>query len=214
MLATIGVALARGLEISEAIRLSNEAAALVVGKFGTATVTFNELNNAVNNRSADLASKICTLQELKTKVKAARAASKKIVFTNGCFDLLHQGHTKYLESAKRLGDILIVGINGDESVRRLKGHPRPLNSLTDRANVLAALQSVDYVIRFEQDTPEHIINEITPDVLVKGGDYDPEDIVGSEFVKSYGGVVLSLDYIQGASTTLLINRLKEKTAEK
>lgn len=139
-----------------------------------------------------------------------RAAGKKIVFTNGCFDILHSGHVSYLQAARSLGDILVVGVNSDESVRRLKGRERPVNSLHDRQQVLEALACVDYVIPFCEDTPADLIEKLVPDVLVKGGDYKPENIVGADVVKRNGGEVLVLPFVEGKSTTAVIERLKNK----
>ncbi|WP_456400866.1 D-glycero-beta-D-manno-heptose 1-phosphate adenylyltransferase [Persephonella sp.] len=133
---------------------------------------------------------------------------KKIVFTNGCFDIIHAGHVDYLEKAKKLGDILIVGLNSDSSVRRIKGESRPINNQEHRMKVLNALKPVDLVIIFDEDTPERLIKEIKPDVLVKGGDWKIENIVGSDFVKSYGGKVQTIDFIYDISTTKIIQKVK------
>ncbi len=139
--------------------------------------------------------------------RALRSQHKIIVFTNGCFDIIHRGHVEYLEFAKSQGDVLIVGLNTDESVRRLKGQGRPINSWIDRAYVLAALRSVDYVIPFHEDTPLNLIKEIVPDVLVKGADYKPEEVVGADFVKSHGGKLILAQFRQGYSTTKIIERI-------
>ncbi len=133
---------------------------------------------------------------------------KKIVFTNGCFDIIHAGHVDYLEKAKKLGDILIVGLNSDSSVKRIKGESRPINNQEHRMKVLNALKPVDLVIIFDEDTPEKLIKEIKPDVLVKGGDWKIENIVGSDFVKSYGGKVQTIDFIYDISTTKIIQKVK------
>lgn len=135
-----------------------------------------------------------------------RAENKKIVFTNGCFDLLHVGHVTYLEEAKRLGDVLIVGINTDESVKKLKGPTRPIQNENDRSAILAALKAVDHTILFSEETPLNLIKSIRPDVLVKGGDWKIEQIVGSDFVLSYGGSVKSLNFVDGKSTTSIIEK--------
>lgn len=139
----------------------------------------------------------------------AEREQKKVVFTNGCFDLLHVGHVRYLKEAKRLGDILVVALNTDASVKRLKGPERPVQLENDRAEILAALECVDYTCLFDEDTPEKIIKAIRPDVLVKGGDWKVEQIVGNDFVQSYGGQVLSLPFIQGRSTTTLIQKARQ-----
>ncbi|MBK7636343.1 MAG: D-glycero-beta-D-manno-heptose 1-phosphate adenylyltransferase [Saprospiraceae bacterium] len=143
----------------------------------------------------------------KIRLLSGRHLVKKIVFTNGCFDLVHVGHVLYLESAAQLGDILVVGLNSDDSVRRLKGPTRPINDILNRSHVLAALASVDAVIIFEEDTPYDTIHTILPDVLVKGGDWAPELIIGSEVVLKNGGQVLSLDFVDGYSTTNIENRI-------
>ncbi len=137
-----------------------------------------------------------------------RGANLKVVFTNGCFDILHRGHVELLRFAKGLGDVLVVGLNTDDSVRRLKGQERPINPLPDRAAVLLAIRWVDFVVPFGEDTPERLIRELRPDVLVKGGDYRLEDIVGAEFVTSYGGEVRIFPYLEGYSTTSIVRRLK------
>ena len=134
---------------------------------------------------------------------------KKIVFTNGCFDILHKGHVTYLQKAKKLGDILVVGLNSDASVRRLKGPGRPLNSERDRALVLSALDCVDRVVVFNEDTPEKLIHRIRPDVLVKGGDWKKKDIAGAPFVESYGGKVRILPFVKGFSTTGLLAKIQK-----
>jgi len=156
-------------------------------------------------------SKIKSRQEIRQIVENLKKRSKKIVFTNGCFDLIHAGHVNYLRKAKDSGDILIVGLNSDESVKRLKGNDRPLNLQQHRALVLSELISVDYIVIFEEDTPYDLINSIKPDVLVKGGDWQVKDIVGSELVLQNGGEVLSINYLSGFSTTRIINRIKHGT---
>jgi len=134
-------------------------------------------------------------------------SNQKVVFTNGCFDIIHAGHVLYLEEAKKCGDILILGLNSDSSVKRLKGNSRPINNQTDRAIVLAGLSSVDYVVIFDQDDPYDLISAIQPDVLVKGGDWKIEQIIGSDIVKRRGGEVLSLSFIEGKSTTKIIDKV-------
>ena len=154
-------------------------------------------------------SKIVLLNEflsIRKKIK-----NKKIVFTNGCFDILHSGHVKYLEQAKGLGDILIIGINSDDSVRKLKGDSRPINTLNDRAYVLSGLTIVDYIIAFDELTPLKLISQVLPDILVKGGDYKIDEIVGNDFVEKNGGIVKTVPYLDGASTTDIINKIKEMT---
>lgn len=136
-----------------------------------------------------------------------RSQGKTVVFTNGCFDILHIGHVSYLEAAKKLGDVLLVGVNSDDSVRRLKGASRPVNSEFDRAALLSALRAVDYTCIFEEDTPLNLITLLRPDVLVKGGDYTPETIVGGDIVRGHGGSVVVLPFVEGKSTSLIIERI-------
>ena len=143
-------------------------------------------------------------------IKKIKAERKKIVFTNGCFDLLHVGHIRYLSQAKKLGDFLIIGLNSDRSVKKLKGKDRPINSFEDRATLLSALNSVDLVIKFEEQTPENLIKDIVPDVLVKGGDYNIEDIVGYKIVIQNGGQVKTISFYDGYSSTNYINKINKR----
>jgi len=145
--------------------------------------------------------------EIINRIKAKR---KKIVFTNGCFDLLHVGHIRYLAQAKKLGDFLIIGLNSDSSVKELKGEDRPINSFEDRASLLSAIDSVDLVIMFEEQTPENLIKDIVPDILVKGGDYNIKDIVGYQTVMQNGGQVKTLSFYDGYSSTNYINKIKKR----
>lgn len=142
-------------------------------------------------------------------VDSHRNSGRKTVFTNGCFDILHAGHVQYLRQSKKLGDIQIVALNSDASVKRLKGQSRPINSLIDRAEVISELSCVDYVTSFDEDTPADILEIIRPDILTKGGDYKKEDVVGYELLKSYGGEIVILDFLEGRSTTEIISRSKE-----
>jgi rfaE bifunctional protein nucleotidyltransferase chain/domain len=143
--------------------------------------------------------------------RVAKTYDKKIVFTNGCFDIIHSGHIKYLNDSKKLGDILVVGLNSDASVKRLKGSDRPINSENDRALVLSALKSIDYVSIFDEDTPLELITEIIPDIITKGGDYNPETIVGADIVINNGGKVVIIQYVEGKSTTSIIDKMKQGT---
>ena len=144
------------------------------------------------------------------KITQWKMEGKKIVFTNGCFDIIHAGHVDYLEKAKKLGDILVVGLNSDLSISRIKGNKRPILEEDLRKRVLEGLKSVDLVITFNEDTPERVIKEIKPDILVKGGDWDIESIVGADFVKSYGGEVKTIDFIYNISTTKIIERILDR----
>lgn len=154
--------------------------------------------------------KVKNHDELREIVTDLHSAGKKVVFTNGCFDILHTGHVRYLNVAKSYGDVLVVAINSDDSVKRLKGKDRPIMDQSERAEVLSALGMVDYVTVFEEDDPHHVIAELLPDVLVKGGDWEVEKIVGRDIVEENGGKVYSIPYIEGASTTNIIERIKER----
>jgi len=155
--------------------------------------------------------KIKSWDDIASISRDLHSRARKIVFTNGCFDILHAGHALYLEKARAMGDILILGLNSDASVRRLKGETRPVNNQQDRAAVLAALAAVDYVVVFDQDTPYELVNVIKPDLLVKGGDWQLQDIVGSDVVLAQGGEVHSIDYLDGTSTTGIIDRIRNRT---
>ncbi len=154
-------------------------------------------------------SSYCPLPEAQEQIRAWRKNGRRIVFTNGCFDILHPGHVSYLSAAKRLGDILVIGLNDDDSVKRLKGAGRPLNELDSRACMLAALKPVDLVVPFPEDTPLELIEALKPDVLVKGGDYELDNIVGAKEVMSWGGHVTTIPFVAGHSTTSLINRIQQ-----
>jgi D-beta-D-heptose 7-phosphate kinase/D-beta-D-heptose 1-phosphate adenosyltransferase len=161
-------------------------------------------------QTLDAGAKVLDRDSLKKKAAAMKARRMKVVFTNGCFDILHEGHISYLREAKALGDVLVVGLNSDASVKRIKGLQRPINGEASRAAVLSALEAVDHVCIFEEDTPYELIEALRPDVLVKGGDWEPDRIVGSDIVKSYGGEVLSLAFRQGYSTTGIIGRIRSE----
>jgi D-beta-D-heptose 7-phosphate kinase/D-beta-D-heptose 1-phosphate adenosyltransferase len=154
--------------------------------------------------------KVKTTSELKPLLGILRATGKKIVFTNGCFDLIHTGHTRYLAAARALGDLLIVAVNSDSSVRTIKGEKRPINSQSDRAETLAALESVDFVTIFDEQDPYRVISELLPDVLVKGGDWPIEKIIGRDVVEARGGRVVTIPFVDGASTTGIIEKIVKK----
>ncbi len=204
VIATLAAALAADVELPEACRLANLAAGIVVGKLGTASVSVAELGAALHPQGRDAA--LLDEAALLARVAEARAQGRRIVMTNGCFDLLHVGHVKYLEAARALGDLLIVAVNADDSVRRLKGPTRPVNACADRMRVLASLRSVDCVVPFSEDTPARQIGAVLPDVLVKGGDYQPEQIAGHDVVTAHGGEVVVLDFHAGYSTTSMLQR--------
>lgn len=151
--------------------------------------------------------RVCRIDEIENVLASVRAG-RKVVFTNGCFDLLHVGHVRYLQEARRLGDFLVVGVNTDASVRKLKGADRPLQNESDRAEILTALSSVDFAVLFSEDTPAELIRRVRPDILVKGGDWTIDKIVGADFVQSYGGRVMSLQFVDGKSTSKLIEKAR------
>jgi D-beta-D-heptose 7-phosphate kinase/D-beta-D-heptose 1-phosphate adenosyltransferase len=189
--------------------MANVAAGIVVGKLGTSTVSQPELYRAMDKyRGAEFG--ITNDEQLLAGITEAKARGEKIVFTNGCFDILHAGHVGYLKQAKDNGDRLIVAINGDISVSNLKGPGRPINTVDQRMAVLAGLEAVDWVISFDDDTPNRLLKKIKPDVLVKGGDYSPKEVVGYEIVESYGGEVQVLDYFDNCSTTRIVKKIQEK----
>lgn len=208
VIAALGAATAAGLSLTEAAIVANMAAGIVVGKLGTATVSNSELNHALNTHPDSSPGKILDRDTLTTRLDRKILSGRKVVFTNGCFDILHAGHVRYLQQAKKLGDLLIVGLNTDASVQRLKGAERPLTPQDQRAEILAALSCVDYVTLFDEDTPQELIEAISPDILVKGGDYQPEDIVGKSHVEKNGGRVLALSLVPGISTTALIDKCR------
>ncbi|MGQ0503402.1 MAG: bifunctional D-glycero-beta-D-manno-heptose-7-phosphate kinase/D-glycero-beta-D-manno-heptose 1-phosphate adenylyltransferase HldE [Panacagrimonas sp.] len=205
VIATLAAALACDVDMADAVHLANVAAGIVVGKLGTATASRAELEAALF-LPAEGEDCVVTEEALLARLALARRSGKIIVMTNGCFDLLHVGHVRYLEAARRLGDLLIVAVNTDDSVRRLKGPTRPVNACADRMRVLGALKSVDYVVPFSEDTPARLIGRVLPDVLVKGGDYAPEQIAGHDAVTANGGTVRVLDFHEGYSTTAMLGR--------
>ncbi len=202
----LAAAIAAGSELEEATALANLAAGLVVARLGTATVTAPELAAALAP-TVPPGGGVADERALIGQVAAARARGERVVMTNGCFDILHAGHVRYLTEARGLGDRLLVAVNDDDSVRRLKGRDRPINPLDRRMAVLAALACVDWVVPFAEDTPERLICALGPDVLVKGGDYRPEAIAGSECVRARGGQVVVLGYLPGCSTSELIETI-------
>ena len=207
VIAVLAAGLGAGLDFAGAAALSNLAAGVVVGKLGAATVTSTELRLAAHSRSG---SGVLTEAAVADAVTHARSQGERIIMTNGVFDILHAGHVTYLEAARRLGDRLIVAVNDDASVKRLKGESRPVNGLADRMKVLSALSCVDWVTPFSEDTPERLICKLLPDVLVKGGDYRAEDVAGYRCVTQNGGKVEILPFVEGLSTTNVINAIKKR----
>lgn len=207
VIATLAASLAAGYTLEDSCFLANASAGVVVGKLGTSTVTQVELEDAIRART-DNGFGVMSEEDLLKQVANARQRGEKIVMTNGCFDILHAGHVSYLANARKLGDRLIVAVNSDQSVKQLKGESRPINPLMQRMIVLGALDSVDWVVPFEEQTPQRLIARILPDVLVKGGDYKPDQIAGSKEVIAVGGEVRVLNFEDGCSTTNIINSIK------
>ena len=208
VIATLAAGLINGLNPLDALQLANIAAAVVVGKVGTVPISQHDLLDALASQQGnEQAHKICDLTELKAKVAAWKQQKQRIVFTNGCFDLLHAGHVTYLEAAKKRGDKLVLGLNTDRSVSAIKGASRPVVVESDRARVLAALESVDAVILFDEDTPLNLINAIKPNVIAKGSDYSADQVVGGKEVQSWGGEIALIDLVAGRSTSNIIKKM-------
>ena len=204
----LAAAMANGMDMNDAVTIANYAAGIQVGKIGTSSVYMQEVRDFLSNEDNGTFHKILHAEDLETFRQDN--ADKKIVFTNGCFDILHVGHKRYLQEAATLGDILIVGVNSDDSVRRLKGPDRPVNSEQDRAEMLCAMGFIDYVVIFSEDTPYELIKKIQPDVLVKGGDYKPEEVVGKDIVEARGGELKLIKFVDGKSTTNIINKINHQ----
>lgn len=210
VVAMFSMAVLSGLSYADAAILANTAAGVVVGKVGATAVSPVELRAASEQRVSVEARKVLAREALVRTVDDQRRNGKRIVFTNGCFDLLHVGHMRYLQQARLLGDCLVIGLNDDASVRRLKGDERPLIPHDERASVLAALACVDYVTIFAEDTPLDLIQLLRPDVLVKGGDYTPDTVIGREEVESYGGTIELVPYVEGVSTSHIIDSVLKR----
>lgn len=208
-IATLTLALTAGATVKSAADLANHAASLVVAKIGTAPCRLEELEADLEGREP-MAHKIKTRQQIGPIIKNLKNEGAKVVFTNGCFDILHLGHARYLREAKKLGDILIVGLNTDASVRALKGYPRPYVPELERAEILASLECVDYVVLFSELRPDNLIKIIKPDVHVKGGDYDLKKLPERKLVESLGGKVVVIPPIKGRSTTNLVDKILGK----
>ena len=205
VLASLGFALACEYDIDDAVKFANLAAGVVVGKIGSAAATLNEIieyESSLNKSTSD--EHIKTLDEIITLSTELKSRGKKIVFTNGCFDLLHAGHVRYLETAKSFGDVLILGLNSDRSTTALKGKNRPINTQIDRAYILAALEAADYVVIFDEDTPYDLIKAIKPHILVKGGDYEGQYVVGQDIADE----LKLVQFVDGKSTTKTIEKIQ------
>lgn len=202
-----------GIDLIHAVMIANIASGIQVGKVGTSSVSLKEITEYLKTGNiiehTDVMAETKVYERCKAKELREKLSGKKVVFTNGCFDILHTGHTRCLNEAKKLGDTLIVGVNSDESVKRIKGKDRPINPLEDRMEVIASLGCVDYVIPFEEDTPYELISEISPSIIVKGGDYKIEDVVGRDIVEANGGQVVIIPLVEGKSTTEVIDRMRQ-----
>jgi D-beta-D-heptose 7-phosphate kinase/D-beta-D-heptose 1-phosphate adenosyltransferase len=203
------LSLASGAHVENAAELASAAASIVVSKDGTAACFAEELRDRFSTSEKF----VTDVFQLAARVASYRRAGRRIVFTNGCFDILHRGHITYLNRAKALGDVLIVGLNSDDSVRRLKGPNRPINSLEDRAQILAALSCIDHIVSFNSDTPRELIRVIRPDIFVKGGDYSRQTLPEASLVEELGGEVEILPYLENHSTTSIIERIRNIYAE-
>ena len=211
VIATLAAAVASGAGLPEAVGLANVAASIVVGKLGTASVSAPELRRAVQQDQGSERG-VVSLEQLQIAIADARSHGERVVFTNGCFDIIHAGHVAYLEQARQLGDRLIVAVNSDDSVRRLKGKGRPINPVERRMAVLAGLESVDWVLPFSEDTPRPLLRTLQPEILAKGGDYDKEGVVGWEIVEEYGGEVTVLAFVDNVSTTAIVTKIQQDDA--
>ncbi|GAB3105336.1 bifunctional D-glycero-beta-D-manno-heptose-7-phosphate kinase/D-glycero-beta-D-manno-heptose 1-phosphate adenylyltransferase HldE [Aestuariicella hydrocarbonica] len=209
VISVLASSMAAGSGLPQAVALANLAAGIVVGKLGTATISGPELRRAIGAEQGSERG-VMTEEQLLIALEDARAQGEKVVFTNGCFDIIHAGHVGYLEDARSLGDRLVVAINSDESVSRLKGPARPINPVDRRMAVLAGLEAVDWVISFGDDTPERLLEIIKPEVLVKGGDYSEDQVVGWEIVKGYGGEVKVLSFFDNCSTTAIVEKIRDQ----
>jgi len=219
VIAYLGVGLANNFSVLDSVILSNYAAGIKVLKAGTAEVSIEEVKKYISKaeKNYDISKDISKIVKLDRLIKNLHIQkNKKIVFTNGCFDILHRGHLYYLKEASKLGDIFIIGVNSDNSIRRLKGDFRPIVGENDRMSMLAALEFIDYVIKFDEDTPLNLIEAIQPDILVKGGDYLSHKVIGKEIVEAKGGELVLIPFVDGQSTTDIINKILEvyTTAER
>ena len=208
VLATLAATLAAGCDYETAVQLSNIAGGIEVEKFGTATVTIEEIVDEIIVENRGKGGKIREVDSLLSELARHRRRKETIVFTNGCFDVLHRGHIEYLQFCTQQGDIVVVGLNSDSSVKTIKAPERPINNQHDRAGVLAALETVDYITIFNEPDPMNLIRKVRPDVLVKGEDWAVKGVVGREFVESYGGKVTLAPLVNGKSSTATIKEMK------
>ena len=208
VIATLAAGIAAGAARKDAVAVANLAAGIVVGKLGTATTSVAELYQAIHDPE-ETGFGVLNEEQLQQAIQQAHARGEKVIMTNGCFDLLHTGHVSYLTEARKLGDRLVVAVNSDESVRELKGEQRPINNLESRMTLLSALESVDWVVPFVEETPERLYCKVLPDVIVKGGDYRPEEVAGGQCVIENGGAVEILKFVEGHSTTSIVEKIRK-----
>ncbi len=209
VVAVLAIGIFGGSSAVDAAGLANIAAGQVVGKLGTATVTREELRRSLKGRAGRGQQKLISREAAKEVAERARARGQTVVFTNGCFDILHAGHVQYLQEARDEGDLLILGLNSDRSVRTLKGESRPVMGEGDRALILGAMECVDHVVLFDEATPQALVDALVPDVLVKGADYKAEEVVGRETVEANGGRLRLIRLVEGRSTSDIVERIKE-----
>jgi len=207
VLAMLAAGRANGADWRQAVQLANFAAGLEVERFGVEPIDLNDVMLAVLEEHRRTVGKVRSLDDLLPELRAHRSRGRRIAFTNGCFDILHAGHVAYLRQARQQGDLLVVGLNSDDSIRRIKGDDRPVNAQTDRVMVLSELESVDYIVVFNDDKPTKLIESIKPDALVKGADYKKHEVVGHDIVTQYGGEVVLVDLVKGRSTTNIIRKI-------
>jgi D-beta-D-heptose 7-phosphate kinase/D-beta-D-heptose 1-phosphate adenosyltransferase len=214
VLATLALTIAAGCDYKTAVQLSNITGGIEVEKFGGATVTIDEVIAEIAYLNRGKAGKIQSADSLLAELDWRRKQKQVVVFTNGCFDVIHRGHIEYLKFCKAQGNIVVVGLNSDSSVRTIKGPDRPIHNQLDRAAVLAALETVDYITIFDEPDPLKLIEKVRPDVLVKGQDWEKKGVVGADFVRSYGGKVVLAPLVEGKSSTLVIEKMKSISAKK
>jgi D-beta-D-heptose 7-phosphate kinase/D-beta-D-heptose 1-phosphate adenosyltransferase len=207
VIGTLAAALAAKTELASAVGLANLAAGLVVRKLGTATTSVAEIQDALHAQ-AEIGLGVITEDQLEEMIKLSQQRGEKVIMSNGCFDLMHTGHITYLQQARELGDRLVIAVNSDESVKLLKGKARPINNLQNRMTMLAALECVDWVVPFTEETPERLYCRVLPDVIVKGGDYAPDEVAGGQCIIDNGGEVKILSFVDGQSTSNIINKIK------
>jgi len=208
VIAVLGAFLAKGINLRKTVNFANAAAGIVIGKIGTSYITVEDLKY-INQKSDTSLQKILSEREFIEEIKKYRYANKKIVMTNGCFDIIHAGHINYLKEAKKLGDKLVVAVNSDQSIKNLKGEGRPINLFKDRVNVLSAINFVDLIVMFDSDTPEELIKKVKPDILVKGSDYNINQIAGAKYILANGGEVKLIELTKGLSTSNIFNKIND-----